>query len=226
MGRNNKESPAYLGIDTSIKGLKMGLFGEEGSLLASYIDYQNPASYSLSLALEVLLKAYNLKLEDIKSYMVIKGPGSFTGLKVGISFVKGLTLATNRPIISINTLKALALSAISSTSIGEGNIISLIPALRGVHFFAYFCLRKGLLEEISYGLGKPEVKESAFIATIEKFEGHRSLDSKHLIFSNGPHLESWGREAVILFKKGMVEDPILLEPWYGRDIEIQKLVKP
>lgn len=74
---------------------------------------------------QVVLDA-KIELSDLKAIAVSKGPGSYTGLRIGVSAVKGLCFALDIPMISVNTLQSLALSV----SIDKGYKIPLLDARR------------------------------------------------------------------------------------------------
>src|SRR5689334_21377008 len=59
-------------------------------------------------ALEFLLRSAGLAAADVEAYAVTLGPGSFTGVRVGISTVQGLALASGRPCLGVSTLDLLA----------------------------------------------------------------------------------------------------------------------
>lgn len=58
--------------------------------------------------IDILLKELELSLEDVEAFAVAAGPGSFTGLRIGISTVEGLAYSTGRPAVGVNALEATA----------------------------------------------------------------------------------------------------------------------
>ena len=62
----------------------------------------------LMAAIDGVLRAARWELADIEAFAVARGPGSFTGLRIGLSTVKGLAFATGKPVVGIGTLDALA----------------------------------------------------------------------------------------------------------------------
>jgi len=88
-----------------------------------------------------LFEKSEYKLRDIDAVAVSNGPGSFTGLRVGLSFAKGLSLGLKIPIIPVNTLEALALTISSSSSSSSSSslkVCPLVPARRGEAFGQIF----------------------------------------------------------------------------------------
>ncbi len=68
----------------------------------------------LSVFIEDLLKENNVNPEDLDAIAVSKGPGSYTGLRIGVSTAKGMAYALSKPLISINTLKMMAAGYLQS----------------------------------------------------------------------------------------------------------------
>lgn len=97
-----------LGIDTSTKYAGIAVI-EDGILLAQS-TMQFMASHSEKLLPEIshVLEIMNISLETIDYYAVTVGPGSFTGLRVGISTVKGLSFVTKKKVIPVSTLEVVA----------------------------------------------------------------------------------------------------------------------
>ncbi len=82
---------------------------EDGKILGScYSNVFLTHSQTLMPMAENLLKSVRLTLEDIDCFAVANGPGSFTGVRIGISAVKGLALSQDKPCIPVSTLGAMA----------------------------------------------------------------------------------------------------------------------
>ncbi len=98
-------------IDSS--GLVAGVaVSENGICVAEYdIQYKVTHSQTLLPMLDEVCRRISLDLRDVDAYAVAAGPGSFTGLRIGIATVKGLTLVNDKPVVAIPTLEALAYNA-------------------------------------------------------------------------------------------------------------------
>lgn len=82
---------------------------KDGKILAqSYINAGLTHSTTLMPMTQALLENANLSLSNVDCFAVSVGPGSFTGLRIGISAIKGLSLAENKPCVSVSTLEAIA----------------------------------------------------------------------------------------------------------------------
>jgi tRNA threonylcarbamoyladenosine biosynthesis protein TsaB len=97
-----------LGIDTSTMTGSVGLLNDL-ELMGEY-TIGNLANHSerLMTMIDLLLKEVNLKLEEIDGIAVALGPGSFTGLRIGVTTAKALAYSLKKPIVGIPTLDALA----------------------------------------------------------------------------------------------------------------------
>lgn len=97
-----------LAIDTSTDTAGLALL-EEGQLKAE-VSWRSGQSHTTELlpTLSRLLKQHRLSIESLKAVIVAKGPGSFNGLRVGLSTAKGLALSLKIPIVGISTLAAEA----------------------------------------------------------------------------------------------------------------------
>lgn len=97
-----------LGIDTSTKSLSLAL-SDSGRLLGELnLEVGRELSDKLIPTLNNFLKKHKKDITDIKSFGVGIGPGSFTGLRIGIATVKGFALALETPIVGISSLDVLA----------------------------------------------------------------------------------------------------------------------
>jgi tRNA threonylcarbamoyladenosine biosynthesis protein TsaB len=97
-----------LAIDTSSKSASAALIRDDDILSEIFLNLNVNHSVVLLPALHHLLSLSSIKPEEIDLFACTVGPGSFTGLRVGASTIKGLALAMERPIAGVSTLEALA----------------------------------------------------------------------------------------------------------------------
>jgi len=97
-----------LGIDTSTSCGAMGLI-DDGEVISDYL-LNLPVTHSERLlgAIEFVLREARCPIENIDGWAIALGPGSFTGLRIGVSTVKGLALATGKPVAGVSILDVLA----------------------------------------------------------------------------------------------------------------------
>ena len=97
-----------LGIDTSSHAGSVALLDNNRVVSESTLGGSQAYSYSILEEVDGLLDRSQTKLKDLEGFAITNGPGSFTGLRVGISLLKGLVMATEKPFASVNTLEAYA----------------------------------------------------------------------------------------------------------------------
>jgi len=104
-----------LGIDTSTSCGSIGLI-DDGEVISDYLlNISVTHSERLLGAIEFVLREARCPIGEIDGWAVSLGPGSFTGLRIGVSTVKGLAFATGKPVAGVSTLDVLA-SQIAPTS--------------------------------------------------------------------------------------------------------------
>ncbi|MDD8026584.1 MAG: tRNA (adenosine(37)-N6)-threonylcarbamoyltransferase complex dimerization subunit type 1 TsaB [Acidobacteriota bacterium] len=97
-----------LAIDTTTPSGSVALL--EDDRLLGEVGIESPATHStrLLLSVDLLLKSLGLAIGDVDGFAVSPGPGSFTGLRIGLSTVKAFVFATGKPVAAVSSLEALA----------------------------------------------------------------------------------------------------------------------
>jgi len=116
-----------LAIDTSTVQIGLALY--DGATIPGELVWQSRAHHTeqLAPALAELLKRVGVTMDSIDALGVAIGPGSFTSLRVGLSFVKGLTLARHIPLVGVPTLDIVA----ASIPLSDRKLAAVIQAGRG-----------------------------------------------------------------------------------------------
>jgi tRNA threonylcarbamoyladenosine biosynthesis protein TsaB len=130
-----------LGIDTSGKsgGVTLAEAGENDfRALASAVIEGGTFSAQLVPTVAALLEKSKLSIRDVDGLAAVSGPGSFTGLRVGLSAVKGLAEVLHKPIATVSLLEALATS-----SHQNGKIITALDAGRSEIFYGLYEMESG-----------------------------------------------------------------------------------
>lgn len=212
-------------IETATTNCSVAL-GKDGKLLALKEDYSNNYSHAerLHLFIEEILQENDVQPKELSAIAVSKGPGSYTGLRIGVSAAKGLCFALDLPLIAVPTLKSLALQVKQEK---EGFIIPLLDARRmevytagfNSEFRKVFDTRAEILTPESFS----EYLENASVAFIgngvEKFSN--ICDHPNAVFIE-EKLPS-AKEMLLLaeekfFKKKFV-DLAYFEPYYLKDFK-------
>lgn len=123
-----------LAVETSSKMGSVALL-EEGQVV-NELSQELDRRYSANLVplIQQLLEKSRLALSGVDGYAVGLGPGSFTGIRVGMTTIKGLALVDKKPVVGISSLLALAYNAIN----GSSTVAPLVDAKRNLVYFAWY----------------------------------------------------------------------------------------
>ncbi len=116
-----------LNIETSTKNCSVSIAKEGKTIICKEIAEEGYShAERLHVFIEASLKEAGIVYKDLSAIAVSKGPGSYTGLRIGVSAAKGLCFALGLPLIAVDTLKVLA----SQATISGGYIVPMIDARR------------------------------------------------------------------------------------------------
>ena len=164
-----------LAFETSAKAASAALL-EDGKLLGE--SYQNTGlthSQTLMVMAEDLLKQCGKTVDDITAVAVAEGPGSFTGIRIGVAAAKGFAWGKNIPCYGISTLEAMA----ESLGIFEGYVCPVMDARRAQVYNALFYVNRGGIER---------VKEDRAIALSELSGELQTLEGAIYLVGDGSDL--------------------------------------
>ena len=133
-----------LAFETTAKAGSVALL-EDGKLLAE--SYQNTGlthSQTLMVMAEDMLKAAGKTVADISAVAVAEGPGSFTGVRIGVAAAKGLAWGAELPCYGVSTLESMALTL----GIYEGYVCACMDARRNQVYNALFHVDRGTMERV------------------------------------------------------------------------------
>ncbi|HKO97102.1 MAG TPA: tRNA (adenosine(37)-N6)-threonylcarbamoyltransferase complex dimerization subunit type 1 TsaB [Pyrinomonadaceae bacterium] len=133
-------SPIILSLETAMLGGSVFLGSEKQQLAARIGDSKISHSNSLLIDIREALEEASLKLNDVDLFACAAGPGSFTGLRIGIATLKALAATLDRSCVGVPTLQAVAHAAGSSDA-----TVALLPAGRGEIFAQMFRVSKDLV---------------------------------------------------------------------------------
>ena len=146
-----------LAFETSAKAASVALM-DKGKLLGE--SYQNTGlthSQTLMVMAEDLLKTCNLTVKDVDAVAVAAGPGSFTGVRIGVAAAKGFAWGGELPCYGVSTLEAMALSL----GVYQGYVIPAMDARRSQVYTAIFRADQGNLTRLEedMAISLEELKE-------------------------------------------------------------------
>jgi len=133
-----------LSIDSSTHFLSVALLSNNQVLQETEIIHTPPQPNPLLACIDQTLETFNFRISDMDGFVVTLGPGSFTGLRVAISLIKGFVLATEKPVVGVSSLKAWALRAGAS----QNQVCSLLDARKGEVYYALFKKSETGLEQL------------------------------------------------------------------------------
>jgi tRNA threonylcarbamoyladenosine biosynthesis protein TsaB len=133
-----------LGIETATRVASVGIADADGILAERVLPMQGSHARTLVQLIDETLAAAACALSDIELLAVSIGPGSFTGLRVGLSVAKGLGLAAGLPLVGVPTLDAYAEAAGSAA----GMICPVLDARKGEVYGAAFQRADGTLQRV------------------------------------------------------------------------------
>jgi tRNA threonylcarbamoyladenosine biosynthesis protein TsaB len=100
--------PIILSIETSTKACSAAVHQDGKLLSVSELYHEKSSSGMLTTLIEHVVKTAGLTFQELDAIAVAKGPGSYTGLRIGVSTAKGLCFTIEKPLIAVNTLEAMA----------------------------------------------------------------------------------------------------------------------
>ncbi len=214
--------PIILNIETATKNCSVSI-AKNGKILA--IKELNNGNYSHAEVLHPfivdILKEANLEAPQIDAVAVSKGPGSYTGLRIGVSAAKGLCFAFDKPLISLETLTSLA----HTISIDDGLIVPMIDARRMEVYAAVYDKNHQKIREIQADI----VDETTYLPYLEQgkiyFLGDGSQKCKEIINHKNavfiadkhPSAKEMAQLSYEKYKKNDIEDVAYFEPFYLKD---------
>ncbi|WP_026882180.1 tRNA (adenosine(37)-N6)-threonylcarbamoyltransferase complex dimerization subunit type 1 TsaB [Clostridium akagii] len=134
-----------LSIDTATQAASCAVIEDDKLLGEITYNYKKQHSVILMTIIDTLLKNVNTSIDDIDGFVVSKGPGSFTGLRIGMSTIKGLSQGTNKPFVGISSLDALAYNLAYT----DGIICPILNALRGNVYTALYVFNGVRFEKLT-----------------------------------------------------------------------------
>lgn len=211
-----------LNIETSTTNCSVSL-SNGGETLVLKEDYNSNFSHaeSLHLFIEEVISSAKIKPSQIDAIAVSMGPGSYTGLRIGVSSAKGLCFSLDKPLISVSTLESLSLQV----KIENGFIVPMLDARRLEIYSAIFDanhlqirdIQAQILDESSF-LDYLEKDKVYFIGTgVEKTK--TILKHKNAVFIENklPSANEMGLIAFNKYANNDFENLAYFEPFYLKD---------
>ena len=213
-----------LNIETATKNCSVALAKDGMTVLCKEIaDEGYSHAERLHVFIEEIIKEAGITFKDLAAIAVSQGPGSYTGLRIGVSAAKGLCFALNIPLIAIDTLQTLA----SKVKISEGLIIPMIDARRMEVYSAIFYPnlnnQRATVAEIITENSFEDFQETLYFVgdCLEKCKS--VLTKENFIFLEEikyPSAKEMSELSYTKFKKSDTVDVAYFEPYYLKDFMI------
>ncbi len=213
-----------LNIETSTKNCSVSIAKEGKTIICNEIAEEGYShAERLHVFIETSLKEAGITYKDLSAIAVSQGPGSYTGLRIGVSAAKGLCFALDLPLIAVDTLKVLA----SQATISSGLIVPMIDARRMEVYSAIFTanfervrdVQAEIISEDSFG----NFQETLYFVgdCAEKCEA--VLTKENFVFLEEIKYPSAKEMSALSFEKYKAADTVdvaYFEPFYLKDFMI------
>jgi tRNA threonylcarbamoyladenosine biosynthesis protein TsaB len=175
-----------LGLDTSTSTASLAVIAH-GKVAASLERPVTSHGAALPGAIDELLSMAGLSIRDLGAIAVGTGPGSFTGLRIGISYAKGIAMASGCTLVGVPSFDAMALAAVERHNIAEGRLVCVVmDARKGEVYTALYRVVADGLEKLSEELVIALEHLASRIAEDVAFVGdERAKDAAALVESRG-----------------------------------------
>ena len=218
-----------LNIETATKNCSVALAKDGITILCKEIAEQGYShAEKLHVFIEEILKETGVAFQDLKAIAVSQGPGSYTGLRIGVSTAKGLCYALEIPLIAIDTLEVVA----RQVQVENGVIIPMIDARRMEVYSAFFDSNYKKTREVKAEI----ITENSFSETSENIYFVGDCQEKcqtvltrenfnflpHIVFPSANQMSTLSFEK---FAKNQFEDVAYFEPFYLKDFMMTSATK-
>lgn len=214
-----------LQIETATQTCSVALSRNGETLLVKEETAQNIHAGSLTLFIDELMKTAGFTYPQLDAIAISKGPGSYTGLRIGVSTAKGLCFALDKPLLAIDTLKMMAAGFVANNKGYNGLICPMIDARRMEVYTRIFNAR---LEPLSDTEAKI-IDAQSFADELKNqqvtFMGDGALECAEVLknenaffseanFNSAAYLSTLAMEA---YAQQKFEDVAYFEPYYLKD---------
>ncbi|MBI5472145.1 MAG: tRNA (adenosine(37)-N6)-threonylcarbamoyltransferase complex dimerization subunit type 1 TsaB [Ignavibacteriae bacterium] len=217
-----------LGIETATVVCGAALVKDGIVVRNEQIAEKNIHAESIMLLIDRVLKHANMTVQSIDALAVSIGPGSFTGLRIGLSVAKGLCYATGKPLVAVPTLRALAQRAVGEGAVSTSYILPAIDARRDEVYCQLFRVNGGEAlaewDERDFAVGRLLEQLDGKSCTItgdgaQKIQRHAG--EANLRFLSGPASECSAATVAKLGEqmalRGEFVDSVTVEPKYVKE---------
>lgn len=217
-----------LAIDTSTTHSSCAVMDDNNIVGDFSINQSMSHNEILLVMVDEMLKKLNIDIEDIDLFVAVTGPGSFTGIRIGVTVVKALAMALNKPIVAVNTLEALSFGVFSDKkkiplidARGERVYYGVYEGINNENIVAPALLTiDELLEEFS------DKGEFVFVGDCINLYKDRILENKNFEITPACLNSCISKNACVIgkqkYERGDISDCFSLSPEYVRLSQAQR----
>lgn len=217
-----------LAIDTSTTHSSCAVMDDNNIVGDFSINQSMSHNEILLVMVDEMLKKLNIDIEDIDLLVAVTGPGSFTGIRIGVTVVKALAMALNKPIVAVNTLEALSFGVFSDKkkiplidARGERVYYGVYEGINNENIVAPALLTiDELLEEFS------DKGEFIFVGDCVNLYKDRILENKNFEITPACLNSCISKNACVIgkqkYERGDISDCFSLSPEYVRLSQAQR----
>ncbi|MCX6232811.1 MAG: tRNA (adenosine(37)-N6)-threonylcarbamoyltransferase complex dimerization subunit type 1 TsaB [Bacteroidetes bacterium] len=222
-------------IETATEVCSVGLALDGQIISMKETEKGNSHSANVAVFIDEVLKQANKSPGDLNAVAVSKGPGSYTGLRIGVSSAKGLCYGLNIPLISINTLKAMVYGVIHDKKVENTGALfcPMIDARRMEVYSGIYDMNLNQIREVQANIVDENTYTEYLLSHNVYFFGNGSDKCKDILNNNAnAHFitdiklsaANMAGLAEEKFRKEEFEDTAYFEPFYLKDFIAAKPV--
>ncbi|MFV9647064.1 MAG: tRNA (adenosine(37)-N6)-threonylcarbamoyltransferase complex dimerization subunit type 1 TsaB, partial [Desulfobacterales bacterium] len=132
-----------LAVDTATKSCSVAIVEKESIIAETTLFIEQTHSKHLMEMIDTVLNLSGLTVSELDGFAVTRGPGSFTGLRIGISSIKGFAMASGKPVVGVSSLDSLAMQCCFSSYL----VSPLLDARKEEVYFSRYRFENGYLKK-------------------------------------------------------------------------------
>lgn len=222
-----------LSLDSATEAATCAVIEDDRLLGEITFNYKKQHSILMMPMIDKLLNNLKIDINSLDGFVVSKGPGSFTGLRIGVSTIKGLSQGTGKPFVSVSSLDALAYNLAYT----DGTICPIIDALRNNVYTALYNFVDSKLQRVSdymiisiddliSTINEQNLKVCFIGDAIYKFKEKLTNNIKNINFApahlNLVRASSLGEIGLNLLNSGIKDDLYTFSPLYIRKSQAER----
>jgi len=214
-----------LQIETATQSCSVAVSADGETIALKEVVSPNVHAGSLTLFIQEVMKQASLEFSELDAIAVSKGPGSYTGLRIGVSTAKGLCFALDKPLISVSTLDLMVAGFFATDSAYKGMVCPMIDARRLEVYTALYTNDAAVLLPVSAKIIDAESFKEELSNDLITFIGDGAEKCSTIIqssnaafstlnFNSAAHMSLMSLSA---YQTKSFEDLAYFEPFYLKD---------